>query len=100
VDATDSPPFTLTGAWHVSTKREQPRRQVVGFLGVGLDSTDGHQRVTRNEEFFLVGGSEETHGRLQDLSVRFYESLKRRGKRLPETSADEMIDLLNEAADD
>jgi hypothetical protein len=83
----------------VSTKPEQPQRQVIGFLGVGLDNTDGHHRVTRNEEFLVIGGSEETHERMQDVSIRFHESLRRRGKRLPETPVEEVIDLLHEASD-
>jgi hypothetical protein len=76
---------------------EQPR--VVGFLGVGLDNADGEQRLTRSEHFVLVGGSAETHERMQDTAIRFGEALKQRGKTLQETSAEEAIDLLRRAAD-
>jgi len=78
-------------------KQEQP--EVLGFVGVGLDNKDGHQRVTRSEEFFLVGGSEETHERMQDVAIHFSESLKKRGKQLKDASVDEVIDLLHEAHD-
>ena len=74
-------------------------RQVVGFLGVGLDNQDGHQRLTRTDNFLLVGGSAETHERMQDTAVRFGEALQKRGKTLPETSPEEAIDLLREALD-
>jgi hypothetical protein len=73
--------------------------RVVGFLGVGLDNQDGEQRLTRSEHFLLVGGSAETHERMQDTAVRFGEALKQRGKTLQETSAEEAVDLLRRAAD-
>lgn len=77
------------------TKQSQP--QVVGFLGVGLDNADGHQRITRSEEFLLIGGSAETHERMQDTAIHFEERLKRKGKALRETSPAEAIDLLRES---
>jgi hypothetical protein len=76
-------------------KREEP--EVIGFLGVGLDNKDEHKRVTTSEFFLLVGGSDETHERMQDTAIRFEESLRKRGKRLKETSPDEASDLLRDA---
>jgi hypothetical protein len=76
-------------------KRDEP--EVIGFLGVGLDNKDGHKRVTQSEMFFLVGGSEETHEHMQDTAIRFEETLRKRGKRLKDTSADEAADLLRDA---
>jgi hypothetical protein len=83
----------------VSSKSKQQSEQVLGFLGVGLDNQDEHQRLTRAENFFLVGGSQETHERMQDTTIRFNEALKKRGKTLPEASAEEAIDLLRKALD-
>ena len=76
-------------------KRDEP--EVIGFLGVGLDNKDGHKRVTQSELFLLVGGSEETHEHMQDTAIRFEETLRKRGKRLKDTSADEAADLLRDA---
>lgn len=73
--------------------------QVVGFLGVGLDNQDGHQRLTRSEHFLLVGGSKETHERMQNTAVRFKEGLSKRGKRLEETSLQEIIELFHDVQD-
>lgn len=81
-------------------KEEGGEKQVLGFLGVGLDNTDGHQRLTQAEHFLLVGGSEETHERMQDAAIRFGEKLRRRGKKLPETPPEEAIDLLREALEE
>ncbi len=81
-------------------KKEKSEPQILGFLGVGLDNKDGHKRLTQSEHFLLVGGSEETHEKMQDTVVRFGEKLKSRGKKLEETSADEAIDLLRESLDE
>jgi hypothetical protein len=73
--------------------------EVVGFLGIGLDGKDEHRRITQSETFLIVGGSEETHERMQDTVIRFEESLEKRGKRLKDASPEEAVDLLREAMD-
>jgi hypothetical protein len=78
-------------------RKKKPEPTVVGVLGVGLDGTDGHRRITRTEEMVLVGGSRETHERMQEVAVRFGEALEKRGKMLPGASVREVIDLLLEA---
>ena len=70
---------------------------VAGIVGVGLDNADGHKRITQTEEMVLLGGSEETHERMQETAIRFSEELEKRGKALPQTSVREAIDLLREA---
>jgi len=81
----------------VAERDDRSGPKVVGFLGVGLDGDDGHERLTRSEHFTLVGGSAETHERLQDIAIRFGEALKRKGKPLQETSPEEAIGLLRDA---
>jgi hypothetical protein len=84
----------------VSTNGDRNKVEVIGFLGVGLDGKDGHQRLTRSEHFVLLGGSEETHEQMQDTAIKFSQALERRGKkRLKEASPDEALDLLREALD-
>ena len=78
-------------------KAKRDEVQLVGFLGVGLDNEDGHQRITNNEHFLLVGGSAETHERMQDVSIRFNEELQKRGKRLQDAELEEAADLLRDA---
>ena len=80
-------------------KAKQEKPELVGFLGVGLDAEDGHERVTKNDHFLLVGGSAETHERMQDVSIHFNEQLQKRGKRLGETEPQEAIELLRELLD-
>jgi hypothetical protein len=76
---------------------ESEQGRLVGFLGVGLDNRDGEQRLTRSEHFVLIGGSHETHERMQDAAIRFADALKRRGKKLHETDAREASELLRDS---
>jgi hypothetical protein len=79
--------------------RKKPASQpaLVGLLGIGLDQDDDQKRITRGEEFVLIGGSEDTHERMQEVAIRFEESLKERGIRLRDASPEEVIDLLHKA---
>jgi hypothetical protein len=81
----------------VPRQKKQKAKHIVGLVGIGLDNSDGHRRITRSEHFLLMGGSAETHERMQDTAVRFEEELKRRGKLLQETTIEESLDILRKA---
>jgi hypothetical protein len=83
----------------VARKSTKKPPEVVGLVGVGLDHQDGHQRITCGEEFFLVGGSEETHEKMQDVAIRVTESLEAKGKRLRDSTVEEVADLIRKAVD-
>jgi len=76
---------------------KEDRVRVRALVGIGLDGNDGHQRVTRSDEFLIVGGSEETHERMQETAIRFAEALERRGTSLADADVAEVIELLCEA---
>lgn len=80
----------------MKANRPKSANEVVGLLGVGLDG-DGHQRLTTTEHFLLVGGSADTHERMQATAIRFNEALERRGKRLADAEIDEVAELLRES---
>lgn len=80
-----------------SPRKRKPKARVAGILGVGLDNQDGQKRITRSEEMVLVGGSQETHERMQETAIKFSEGLEKVGKKLPEVSVKQAIDLLREA---
>jgi release factor glutamine methyltransferase len=61
--------------------KSNPENKAV-LLGVGLDNKDGHKRVTKGDNFFLVGGSEETHDKMAETAIKVNENLKIKGKRL------------------
>jgi len=79
--------------------KRKSKPEIVGFVGVGLDNQDGEQRLTRAEHFFLVGGSAETHERMQETAIKFNEKLEDKGKTLQETTLEEILDLFHEAQD-
>ena len=64
------------------------------LLGVGLDNQDGHKRITKGEQFTLVGGSHETHERMTETVVKTFEDLKHRGKDLREVEPRELRDII------
>jgi hypothetical protein len=68
------------------------------LLGLGLDAKDGHKRVTKGEKFVICGGSEETHDKLVETSIKVHEKLDSKGKRLSELSRNEFIDIIGEAS--
>ena len=69
------------------------------LLGVGLDGRDGHRRITKGDGFHLQGGSEETHDRMQETVIKVVEKLERKGRGIPDSSAEELSDLLREQTD-
>ncbi len=67
--------------------------RTAGLLGVGLDNKDGHKRITKGEKFILVGGSEETHVRMTETTLKTFEELKRRDKRLETVDPRELAEI-------
>ena len=63
------------------------------LLGLGLDNKDGHVRYTKGPNFRLLGGSEETHGEMQDKAIHFNEELKKRDKRLEDICGEEFHEI-------
>ena len=74
------------------SQRTEPK--VCGLLGVGLDGDDGHSRLTRGQDVLLVGGSEETHARMQETVIRVNDKLTKTGRRITDVSPRELHDLL------
>ena len=67
------------------------------LLGVGLDNSVGHKRITKGDNFYLAGGSEETHEQMTETVIKFNEKLARKGKNLHELSREEFTDMMREA---
>ena len=68
------------------------------MLGLGLDGKDGHTRVTKGENFCLLGGSEETHERMTETAIKVNEKLRAKGKRLEDVSGTEFTDIIMESS--
>lgn len=65
------------------------------ILGIGLDNRDGHKRLTRAEQFSIVGGSEQTHERMTETLVKTCEDLHKAGRRLEEARPGELAELIH-----
>ena len=65
------------------------------LLGLGFDS-DGHKRITKGDNFTLLGGSEATHEQMTEKAIKINEKLKARGKQLETVSKEEFDDIAHE----
>ena len=79
------------------SKRNEETAKISGLLGVGLDNQDGHKRLTTGDKFAIVGGSDETHGRMTETVVKTFEHLKKRGKDISEVSPRELADVIHKS---
>lgn len=74
--------------------RRLRNRRKAALLGLAFDANDGHKRITRGPNFMLAGGSEETHGVMQETAVKINEHLGREGKQLADVSINELRDIV------
>jgi len=72
------------------------KKQKAMLMGVGLDNKDGHARITKGDNFVMVGGSEETHERMTETAIKVNEKLSAKGKALEEVSPKELIDIIQD----
>lgn len=66
------------------------------LLGIGFDNKDGHTRITKSDNYTVVGGSKDTHEKLQEKSEKFCEKLKKRGKDINDITPKEFYDIIDE----
>jgi len=76
--------------------RPTRKKKDAALLGLAFDAEDGHKRITRGPNFLLAGGSQETHGVLQETAVKINEHLDRKGKQLSEVSPGEFRDIVED----
>ena len=63
------------------------------LTGLGFDHKDGHVRLTKGENFRLLGGSSETHEMMQEKAIKFNEQLSKRHKTLDDIDDKEFRDI-------
>ena len=71
------------------------KKRKAALLGLGLDS-DGHKRITKGDNFLLVGGAKDTHEVMTEQDIKINEKLKARGKQLETVSKEEFDDIAQE----
>lgn len=79
------------------TKKKKKPEPRAALVGLGLDNTDGHKRITTGEQFAIVGGSDETHGRMTETAIKTFEELKSRSKQLHQVEPDELAEILHKS---
>jgi hypothetical protein len=79
----------------VSKKKPKPTK--AALFGLGLDTDDGHKRITTGEQFAIYGGSAETHERMTETVVKTFEELKHRGKHLEEVRPKELAEIIKKS---
>jgi len=54
---------------------------------------DGHTRITKGDNYTLVGGTEQTHEIMQETAEKVNEHLKKKSKDLSELTTHELRDI-------
>ena len=80
----------------MNARRPVRRKDRAALLGLAFDAQDGHKRITRGPNFLLAGGSQETHGIMQETAVKINEHLDRKGKQLADVSCHELREIVSE----
>ncbi|MBI1870586.1 MAG: hypothetical protein HYS07_05250 [Chlamydiae bacterium] len=70
----------------------RPQKKAL-LVGVGFDHKDKHVRITKGDNFALLGGSEKTHASMQEKAMSFNEQLDKRRKKLEDISREEFEDI-------
>ncbi len=75
-------------------RNRKPKDQKSVLVGVGLDNDDGHKRVTKADNFAIVGGSEETHTKMTETVIKTFEEMGKKGKTLDSIDPKHLKDLI------
>ena len=75
------------------------KKKDAALLGVGFDNQDEETRLTKGDNYLLVGGSKQTHEIMQETAVRVNEQLEKKGKRLEDLEPNEFRDVMAEAVE-
>ena len=81
----------------VKPSAKSKAKKNAALVGLGLDNQDDHKRLTTGEQFAIVGGSEETHGRMTETVVKTFEELKQRRKHLAEVDSSELAEIIQKS---
>ena len=80
------------------TARHPTRRMLLGVgldgAGLGPESSDGQTRVTRGDDYVLMGGSETTHAGLQHMAETVAETCRDEGTSIGEAPQELLHEIL------
>jgi len=69
------------------------KRNKSKLISVGLDGDSEELRITRSEDFLLVGGSKDTHEQMQEKCIKFTEKVRQTGKTMEGLDRREFLDI-------
>jgi len=58
-----------------------------------ITKSDGHTRITKGDNYTLVGGTEHTHEIMQETAEKVNEHLKKKSKELSDLTSEELQDI-------
>ncbi|MCK6467970.1 MAG: hypothetical protein L6Q53_07215 [Candidatus Brocadia sinica] len=95
--------FSIDGVARYSIERsyglnsqENVSRENSILCGFAFDNKDNHKRITSGENFYILGGSAETHENLVEKILEFNQVIKKYGKKLDNLSEAEFYNIANE----
>jgi hypothetical protein len=81
---------------NASVTNKNERKSHSFLIGIGLDGTDGHVRITRGPGFGILGGSQETHGMMQEKVLKIHETLQARSQSIADLDLRALGSLIQE----
>lgn len=81
----------------MDTENKSLRENTI-LYGLAFDNKDNHKRITTGENFYIVGGSAETHEVLVEKVMEFSQTVKKYGKKLDDLSASEFYSIAKEVS--
>jgi uncharacterized protein YjlB len=79
------------------SKKKKKNGPAGGLVGLGFDAKDGHKRITTSEQFAILGGSDETHGRMTETAIKTFEELKARRKQINQVDPQELAEIIDKS---
>ena len=70
-------------------------KQSAHLLGVGLDNTDGHKRISQADRFAIEGGSGEPHERMTETAIKTFETLDQGDNTLDQIEQQELAEIIH-----
>lgn len=70
------------------------KKKIIRLLGVGFDHDDGHVRITKNDNYDVFMGSEESHEYLQKLIHKIEAAMEQAGLCLDDFTPEEFSEFV------
>lgn len=68
--------YSIERSSGLNSQENMPRGNSV-LCGFAFDNTDNHKRITTGENFYILGGSPETHENLVEKILEFNQVIKK-----------------------